>query len=80
MTVEPVVVAEIVKNSRETLKISLSQFHGHALADVRTYAPVTGVELLCPTKRGVSIRIEMLDELIAALTEAKAQAATMGWV
>ena len=80
MTVEPVVVAEIVKNRRETLKISLSQFHGHALADVRTFAPGTGVELLCPTKRGVSIRIEMLDELIAALTEAKAQAATMGWV
>ncbi|MDP3377030.1 MAG: transcriptional coactivator p15/PC4 family protein [Brevundimonas sp.] len=80
MTDTPIMVAEITKNSREVLKVSLSRYHGHALADVRTYAPVPGVEPLCPTKRGVSVRVEMLDELIEALGKAKAEAVAMGWI
>lgn len=80
MSDAPFIVAELVKNSRETLKVSLSRYHGHGLADVRTYAPVTGVDLLCPTKKGVSIRVEMLDDLIAALGKAKAEAVALGWI
>lgn len=80
MSVEPVIVAELAKNSREVLKVSLSRYHGHALADVRTYAPVTGLDVLCPTKRGVSVRVEMLDDLIEALGKAKAEAAALGWI
>lgn len=80
MTTEPVIVAELAKNSREVLKVSLSQYHGHALADLRTYAPVTGLDVLCPTKRGVSIRVEMLDDLIEALIKAKADAVSLGWM
>lgn len=80
MSAEPVIVAELVKNSHEVLKVSLSRYHGHALADVRTYAPVPGVEPLCPTKRGISVRVEMLEELIGALGKVKAEAMAMGWI
>lgn len=80
MSAEPVIVAELVKNSREVLKVTLTRYHGHALADVRTYAPVPGIEPLCPTKKGVTIRVEMLDEMIAALGKAKAEALALGWI
>ena len=79
MTVAHVVVCELIKNSRETLKITLSEYHGHPLADLRIYAPVPGADVLCPTKKGVSIRVDMLDDVIAGLMQAKAQAAAMGW-
>lgn len=45
------VVATIPKNANETIKVSLSQWHGHTLADVRVFAPVAGMDCLCPTKK-----------------------------
>lgn len=74
------VVATIHKNANESIRVSVSQFHGHTLADVRVFAPVAGMDCLCPTKKGVSVRVEMVDEVIAALHEAKARAAELGWV
>lgn len=80
MTAAPVIVAELTKNSRETLKITLSEYHSHPLADLRIYAPVTGADCLCPTKKGLSVRVDMLSDLIEALQQTKAQAQAMGWM
>ena len=53
----------IVKNSRESLVISRNNY----LVDIRTF--FTNEEgKLSPTKKGVSIRLEKLDELIASLS------------
>ena len=57
----------IVKNSRESLVISRNNYKGVDLVDIRTF--FTNEEgNLSPTKKGVSIRLEKLDELIASLS------------
>lgn len=76
---EPVIVAVIEKNSRETLKVSVSSYMGHILADVRVFAPVTGMDVLAPTKKGVSIRADMIGDLRKALDLAEAEARRQGW-
>jgi len=55
------------KNSRESLVISRNDYKGIDLVDIRTF--FTNEEgNLSPTKKGVSIRLEKLDELIASLS------------
>lgn len=80
MSTQSFTVAELKKNSREVLKVSLSEYLGFPLADVRTYAPVPGSGVLAPTKKGISVRVDMLPDLIAALQQAEAKARDMGWI
>jgi hypothetical protein len=55
------------KNSRESLVISRSDYKGIDLVDIRTFFTNEKGDL-SPTKKGVSIRLELLDELIASLS------------
>ena len=65
-----VIVAEIDKNTREKLRVSVGSYRGHQLCHVRVWCPSkTGTELI-PTKAGVSLRKAILPELIAALQKA----------
>lgn len=73
------VVATIRKNANEELRISVSQFHGHTLADVRVFVPVAALDCMTATKKGISVRIDMIDEVIAGLQDAKARATALGW-
>ena len=54
------------KNSREEVRAQLSHFKGHRLADIRVWA-VDDDDVDVPTKRGVSVRVEQLPELLAAV-------------
>lgn len=73
-------VATIQKNSMEDVRVTLDEFSGHQLIDVRIYADFkTGnVETRGPTKKGVSLNISRLPDLIAALVTAKAEAERRG--
>jgi len=66
-------IATIGKNSREEVRVSLTEFKGHRLVDVRTYASFDegGVRA---TKKGVSIKVDKLGDLISALQQAAATA------
>ena len=55
------------KNSRESLVISRSTYKGSELVDIRTFFKNEDGDL-SPTKKGVNIRLELLDELIAWLS------------
>jgi len=55
------------KNSRESLVISRSDYKGIDLVDIRTFFTNEKGDL-SHTKKGVSIRLELLDELIASLS------------
>lgn len=55
------------KNSRESLVISRNEYKGVDLIDIRTFFKNEEGDL-SPTKKGVSIRLELLDELIASLS------------
>jgi len=57
----------IKKNSRESIVISQTEFKGNALVDMRIFFTNKDGDL-SPTKKGLSIRLEKLDELVATLS------------
>lgn len=73
-------VAIIEKNSLEEVRVTLDQYSGHHLIDVRVYADFRSgnVETRGPTKKGVSLNIAKLPDLIAARVTAKAEAERRG--
>jgi hypothetical protein len=73
---EPVLIATVPKNAREEVRVSLTEYKGYALIDVRTYAEFAsaGDGERKPTPKGVSLKVERLPELIAALQAAQSQA------
>lgn len=62
-------IATVPKNSREEIRVGLSEFKGQRLVDVRVYAGDAGSERT-PTKKGIAAKVERLPELIAALQAA----------
>ena len=69
-------VAKLEKSDTETIYITLKEFKGHKLVDVRTYfRPQTGEELV-PSQKGVTFKFDtgVLEEVKDALR----QALTMG--
>jgi hypothetical protein len=72
-------VAEFMKNSRETVRVGLSEFKGYKLLQLRSWAKAEdGTQI--PTKSGLSLQIHLIAELRAALNEAEARARKIGWL
>jgi len=76
MTDLPLNVGHVVKNSREQIRVSLTEYRGYKLCDARVYA-VEG-ENATPTKAGLSIRLSALPAVIALLQEAEKAARNLG--
>ena len=77
----PVEVAKFWKNRRrnESVHVSLSEYEGHVLINVRTYATGTdGIDR--PTPKGVAMGVRKLPELAAAVTKALAKARELGLI
>ena len=56
-----------VKNGRESIVMSESEYKGFALIDIRTfYVDVAGE--LAPTRKGITIRAEKLQDFVNTLT------------
>jgi Transcriptional Coactivator p15 (PC4) len=75
---EPIEIAKFWKNrSRvESLHVSLSEYEGHPLINVRIYA--TGADGIDrPTTKGVAMSVRKLPELHAAVTKALEKAREM---
>ncbi len=61
------IVAEIRKNSREVYRIERRTFKGYPLVDIRVWCDDAATGELRPGK-GVSIKLEVLPEIVAALS------------
>ena len=74
---QAVIIAEIEKNGRELVRVTLEEFKGHRLASVRVWArdPDKGT---VPTRQGVALRVSLLPALLAALQDATHQARLLG--
>jgi hypothetical protein len=70
-----IVIGEIRKNNRETLRVSLDEFKGHRLIDIRVFSAWGDDEDVKPTKKGVAFKVEKLGELIELLDKAAAEIA-----
>ncbi len=70
MQPDPAPLAVIPKNQKEEVHVALSSFKGRNLIDVRTYAVWGDDPAPRPTRNGVSLSVDRLPELIAALQSA----------
>lgn len=73
-------IATVEKNSREEVRITLDEYQGHQLCDVRIYADFQAgpVSMRGPTKKGVSFSTSKLPALIEALEAARSEAERRG--
>jgi len=77
----PVIIAELEKNRRERVRVALDQWQGHNLLDLRVTTQLTeGTDAWMATKKGVSVNVVMLPDLLAALVKAEAKARELGWI
>jgi hypothetical protein len=77
----PVEISKFWKNRRrnESVHVSLSEYEGHVLINVRVYATGTdGIDR--PTPKGVAMGIRRLPELARALVKAEAKARELGLI
>lgn len=75
----PVVIASLEKNRRERVRVALDEYEGVKLIDLRVTVEMTATSgVQTPTKKGLSLRVEMLPELVGALQAAEAKAREMG--
>ena len=77
---EDIRVATIAKNQIEELRITLTNFKGHDLVDIRIFAEpyADDGEGKRATKKGVCLSLEKLPELIEALQKAEEEARAHG--
>ena len=66
-------VREFPKNNRDTIRVTPNKFEGYDLIDVRVYAPNRETGEVIPTKKGISINVDTVPELIDALIWALGQ-------
>lgn len=71
-------ISTIEKNANEEIRVSLTEFKGHDLIDIRVYATPAATGEAVPTRKGLCVKPELLSDLIAALQDAEAQARKAG--
>jgi hypothetical protein len=64
---------QVSKNRREIVRIMPTNFKGHELIDIRVYAPSKEGGELIPTRKGIAVAVDIVPELIEALTWALGQ-------
>ena len=73
-------VATLTKNATEELRVTLTEYQGKPLLDLRVFTTYRTTGEVGPTKKGVTIKVELLPDLIAALRQAEGEARKLGFV
>lgn len=63
------IIGEIEKNTKERIRVSIEEFHGHTLINCRVYFKTDSGEWR-PTKKGIALGMNNIDEVIELLKEA----------
>ena len=64
-------VRTIQKNSLEEVRIELTEYHGHHLVGLRIYSNWLQDRKMRPTRKGITVAVELLPAIIEALREAQ---------
>lgn len=67
------IVANLPKNTREAVRVELTEFKGFRLLGIRVWTTEGR-----PTAKGLTVKVEMLPELVKALQTAEALARSAG--
>ena len=65
---EAEVIARFEKNATEEVRVSLTEYKGHKLIDLRVYYAPPGREAI-PTKKGLTMSIDLYTDLEAAIVK-----------
>jgi len=63
-------VRELQKNTLDVIRIQKTKYKGHDLVDIRVYVEDKHGEKI-PTRKGITFKVDLLDEVISALEEIK---------
>lgn len=61
------------KNDREQIQVSAREYQGHPYVDVRVYWRTDPSEEWKPSRKGVTVRPDLVGELIALLQKANGE-------
>jgi hypothetical protein len=74
-----VIIAKLPVDDSE-VRVSLEEFKGVPIVDIRWHEPFTAARALTATKRGIGVPVEQLPDLTAALAEAVRRARELGLI
>lgn len=63
------IISQITKNAREVVFLSLSEFKGRRLIDIRVHVPGDGEGDWVPTRKGVSLSVGLYPAFKQALVQ-----------
>ncbi len=63
------IISKLTKNARETIFLSLSEFKGHRLIDIRVHVPGEQEGDWVPTRKGVSLAVGLYPAFKQSLAE-----------
>ena len=63
------IISQITKNAREVVFLSLSEFKGHRLIDIRVHVPGDEEGNWVPTRKGVSLSVGLYPAFKQALVQ-----------
>ena len=66
------------KNKSEEVRIELNEFNGHDLVAARVYATTKADGTRVPTRKGITLNVRLLPELIEGLQAAEVEARAAG--
>ena len=61
------VISEFSKNTQETIRVSITEFKGYELIDVRAYYRDNETGELKPTRKGITLSVDLYDKLKEAI-------------
>lgn len=77
--VEPVVIATIKKNARETIRVTLEEYQGHMLFNAKVFYDAGDGEMR-PGKAGLAFKVDKLVDFTEAVSLALENARARGLV
>ncbi len=75
---DEILIHRMPKNAREHIRVSLGEFKGAKHVSVRLWYADGDEEK--PTAKGVNFKLDQFDELVDAVTKARAEALRLGWI
>ncbi|MCA9399342.1 MAG: transcriptional coactivator p15/PC4 family protein [Candidatus Omnitrophica bacterium] len=64
-------IATFKKNKFQEIRVGIREYKGNDLIDIRTWTMTQGTDDMVPTAKGVSININLLEDLKKSLAEAE---------
>ncbi|OGP70791.1 MAG: hypothetical protein A2Z73_00200 [Deltaproteobacteria bacterium RBG_13_60_28] len=74
------VISRVPKNAREVLFLSLSEFKGHRLIDIRVHVPGDKEGEWVPTRKGVSLAVGLYPAFKQALAQVEEAMLKQGYL